>query len=112
MEDNLSDVNPVAILLVSSGSRGDRLLFKYPYEIAKLAGPEIGEKTLIIAHFNHSQWMSDLLYASIVAVKCSPYALNIENSAKQKYCQDCFTALMYNFRRVQASCLENNILVG
>eukprot|EP00745_Piridium_sociabile_P009682 TRINITY_DN1676_c0_g1_i15.p1 TRINITY_DN1676_c0_g1~~TRINITY_DN1676_c0_g1_i15.p1 ORF type:complete len:150 (+),score=23.62 TRINITY_DN1676_c0_g1_i15:135-584(+) len=28
----MSDLNPVAIILVTSGTRGDRLLFRYPFE--------------------------------------------------------------------------------
>ena len=28
----MCDPNPISIILISSGSRGDRLLFKYPFE--------------------------------------------------------------------------------
>ena len=28
----MSDLNPVAIILVTSGTRGERLLFRYPFE--------------------------------------------------------------------------------
>jgi transcription termination factor Rho len=30
MDENISD--PVGIILVSSGSKGDRMLFRYPFE--------------------------------------------------------------------------------
>ena len=35
-----SDLNPVAIILVTSGTRGNRLLFRYPYSHGKKAKPQ------------------------------------------------------------------------
>ncbi len=46
-------MNPLAVILVSSGSRGDSLLFKYPYETDDVKETEFRSKFMslyIIAH--------------------------------------------------------------
>ena len=43
-----SDLDPIGVFLVSSGTRGDRLLFRYPFElpVATESLPECKKRTI------------------------------------------------------------------
>lgn len=52
----MSDLNPVAIILVTSGTRGDRLLFRYPFDETENK-PTIPTKTRL--HNPYAQKISE-----------------------------------------------------